>query len=148
MIQNKHIIRLSFIGLFCTIVANIVLYRYYIIEEVVLKQVSDANTHFAEVYRSRVWDNHKNAIAKFNDKNYHNLMTDMDFIDYAKDSVNLLKNTNSSVTLYNAEGRKILTNTGINIVRVDKYTSLDYYGIILLNLDRYFLRDYPSRRES
>jgi two-component system cell cycle sensor histidine kinase PleC len=123
-----------------------VLYRYYIIEEVVLKQVSDTNAHFAEVYKARIWDNHKNAIAKLNDKNYRNLMTDEDFISYAKDSASLLTNTNSSVTLYNKEGRKILTNSGTNIVRIEKHKSLDYYGMILLNLDRYFLRGYISNK--
>jgi len=45
MLQNKHIIRFSFIGLFLNIIANIVLYRYFMIEEVVLKQVANNNTH-------------------------------------------------------------------------------------------------------
>ncbi len=54
MIQNKHIIRLSFIGLFLNIVANIVLYRYFMIEEVIIKQVSDQNTRIAEVYKRKI----------------------------------------------------------------------------------------------
>ena len=53
MIQNKHIIRLSFIGLFLNIIANIVLYRYFMIEEVVIKQISDQNARIAEIYKHK-----------------------------------------------------------------------------------------------
>ena len=64
MIQNKHIIRFSFIALFLNIVANIVLYRYFMIEEVVLKQVADQNLHVAETYKNRVWDENRKVVSK------------------------------------------------------------------------------------
>jgi len=70
MIQNKHIIRFSFIGLFLNIVANIVLYRYFMIEEVVLKQVADQNLHIAETYKNRVWDENRSVISTLQKKSY------------------------------------------------------------------------------
>lgn len=112
------------------------------IEEVILKQVADTNTYLAEIYKSRVWDRHESAIIKLNDPNYKNLYTDQDFIAYAKESIEFLKNTTSTATLYNKQGKKILTNVETDIVRVETYNSLDIYGEILLNLDRYFLQNY------
>lgn len=84
MLQNKHIIRFSFIGLFLNIIANIVLYRYFMIEEVVLKQVANHNTYLAEVYKSGVWDNNRRAIEKLKDNDYSHLLTDADFILFTK----------------------------------------------------------------
>ncbi len=142
MIQNKHIIRFSFIGLFINIIANIVLYRYYMIEEVVLKQAADNNTYLAGLYKQKIWDKNNVAISKLNDNNYKNLMTDPDFISYAKESIDFLKITSSNAILYNKKGKKILTNIESNIIHLDKYNSLDIYGVILLNLDKYFLHEY------
>jgi two-component system cell cycle sensor histidine kinase PleC len=144
MIQNKHIIRFSFIGLFLNIIANIVLYRYFMIEEVVLKQVADNNTYLAETYKSRIWDNSRDAIIKLKKNSYSDLLSDKDFILFAKESSNFLKNTSSAVTLYDKTGGKFLSNTNHNIVSIDRYSSLDSYGLILLNLDRYFLQNYVS----
>lgn len=144
MIQNKHIIRLSFIGLFLNIVANIVLYRYFMIEEVVLKQVANQNTYIAEAYKNRIWDNNTAAISKIKSKKYQNLLQDKEFINFAKISANFLRNINADVTLYNKSGAKFLTNNEINIISVNKYTSQSYYDKIFLHLDKYFLQDYIS----
>ena len=80
MIQNKHIIRLSFIGLFLNIIANIVLYRYFMIEEVVIKQISNQNARIAEIYKHKIWAHNKSAIVKLKNQDFESLMTDPDFI--------------------------------------------------------------------
>ena len=51
MIQNKYVIKLSFIELFLNIVANIILYRYFMIEEIIVKQVATENSRIAEIYQ-------------------------------------------------------------------------------------------------
>ncbi|RTK92218.1 MAG: sensor histidine kinase [Rickettsiales bacterium] len=142
MIQNKHIIRFSFIGLFLNIIANIVLYRYYMIEEVVLKQATDNNTYLADLYKKEIWDTNEVAILKLNDNKYDNLMIDKDFITYARESIEFFKNTSCNAIVYDKKGKKILTSVESNVVHFDKYNSFDIYGVILLNLDKYFLRDY------
>ena len=114
------------------------------IEEVVLKQVADHNTYFAEIYKSRVWDSNRSAIEKLKKTDYSNLLTDEDFILFAQQSSNLLKNISAVVTLYDKTGKKLLSNTNHNMVNIDSYKSLDSYGLILLNLDKYFLKDYVS----
>ena len=64
MIQNKYIIRLSFIGLFLNIVANIILYRYFMIEKLVIEHVAIENSRIADFYKQHVWDNHRAVISK------------------------------------------------------------------------------------
>ena len=144
MIQNKYIIRLSFIGLFLNIVANIVLYRYFMIEEVILKQVADQNIHLAEVYKNSIWDTNPSAVSRLKKENYTKLLQQKDFIKFAQDSSNFLKETTSVVTLYDKDGNKFLTNTEAKIVDVDKHNSQHYYDKILLHLDKYFLQSYIS----
>ena len=92
MIQNKHTIRFSFIGLFLNIVANIVLYRYFMIEEVVLKQVADQNLHIAETYKNRIWDENRSVISTLQKKSYLDFLKDPKFISFIQDSSGFLKN--------------------------------------------------------
>ncbi len=145
MIQNKHIIRLSFIGLFINIVANIVLYRYFMIEEVVLKQVAVQNTHIAEVYKNRIWENNKEAVADIrNHKNHYDLLRDQNFINFLKESATFLENTNSEASIYGKNGNKILTNKEYSIANIEPHSSQNYYDKLLLWLDTYFLQEYVS----
>ncbi len=142
MIQNKHIIRFSFIGLFLNIVANIVLYRYFMIEEVVLKQVADQNLHIAETYKNRVWDENRNVISTLQKKSYLKFLKDPKFISFIQDSSGFLKNIGSDIALYDHSGTKFLVNHTDNIASVNEYNSSRYYDKFLMYLDKYFLQNY------
>ncbi|MDG1436577.1 MAG: ATP-binding protein [Rickettsiaceae bacterium] len=142
MIQNKHIIRFSFIGLFIYIVANILLNKYFIIEEVVLKKAAAQSTHMVETYQTNVWNNHANAINKINKQGRKSLFRDEDFINFVKTSNDFLKNIDMHVTIYNQSGKKILTNYDISLVDINKYNGNSYYDNVILNLDKYLLKDY------
>lgn len=142
MIQNKNIIRLSFIGLFINIIANIVLYRYFIIEEVILKQIADQNIYFAEVYKSGVWDRDHNVISKLKNRKYQNLLQDENFIRFAQESSSFFKNINANVTVYDEWGQKILASHETSIKGVEKVISKSYYDQFFSYLDKYFLKDY------
>ena len=144
MVQHKYIIRFSFIGLFINIIANIVLYRYFMIEEVILKQISSQNTYLAETYKSSIWENNTNAITKIKNKGYQNLLQDKDFIVFSKASANFLKNTNAEIIIYDQFGQKFFANHEIIIVDIDEYNSNSYYDKFFFYLDRYFLQNYIS----
>jgi two-component system, cell cycle sensor histidine kinase PleC len=146
MIQNKHIIRLSFIGLFLNIVANIVLYRYFMIEEVVLKQVANQNLHVAETYKNRVWDENKGAVLKLQKGSYTDLLKDQEFIDFVQSSSSFLKTIGSEISLYDHSGTKFLVNNKSKIVNIDKNNSAKYYEKFLLHLDKYFLQNYITEQ--
>ncbi|NRB10381.1 MAG: sensor histidine kinase [Rickettsiaceae bacterium] len=144
MIQNKHIIRLSFIGLFLNIVANIILYRYFMIEEVVLKHIAEQNFYIAETYKNKVWDANRVAIKKIKNDNYQKLLQDQDFIKLAKESTNFLTNINADIDLFDSFGNKFLVSHDNNINHVDEHNSNNLYDKILLRIDKYFLKDYIS----
>ncbi len=67
MIQNKYITRISFLALFLTIATNILLYRYLLIEKVILKQTVAHHTQVADIYSSII-DNHPTIINKIKKK--------------------------------------------------------------------------------
>ena len=146
MIQNKHIIRFSFIGLFLNIVANIVLYRYFMIEEVALKQVADQNLRVAETYKNRVWDENRKVVSKLQKISYLELLQDQKFINFIQDSSGFLKSIGSDIALYDHSGAKFFVNNTNNIVNVDKHNSSRYYDKFLLHLDRYFLQNYTTEQ--
>ncbi|MDC0864989.1 ATP-binding protein [Rickettsiaceae bacterium] len=144
MIQNKHIIRLSFIGLFLNIAANIILYRYFMIEEVVLKQVFDQNSYIAETYKTRVWDMHPTAISKTLSGRYTDFLQDQDFINFLRASLSFVQNSDVTVSVYDKLGNKIFTNTEKKVMQIDKYNSNSLYDKLFVHLDRYFLRNHVS----
>jgi len=144
MIQNKHIIRLSFIGLFLNIVANMVLYRYFMIEEIILKQINDQNSKIAEIYQSHVWNVHKEGTNKLNHTNFKNLLQDQDFIDFAKSSADFFKNLSSRIAIYDREGNKVLASDKIAVSNKEYYKSDNLYDTLFAKIDQYFLKSLIS----
>lgn len=144
MIQNKHIIRLSFIGLFINIMANIVLYRYFMIEEVVMKQISDNNNYLVNVYRSKVWDQNEQIVDKLNSSDYKNFFNDPAVIDYIKQTIDFFGYADLAVNVYNKQGHKVISNREVenNYINVSNDNGL--YNFILNKLDSFFLHDYIS----
>ena len=63
------------------------------IEEVVIKQISDQNARIAEIYKHKIWANNKSAVLKLKNRNFESLMTDQDFIQFAKKSSQFFKNS-------------------------------------------------------
>jgi len=144
MIQNKHIIRLSFIGLFLNIVANIVLYRYFIIEEVVIKQVSDQNTRIATTYKQKIWNNNKNAILKLNTQKFDSLLNDQEFIQFVSESSGFFSEIKDSVSLYDKNSNKFIESKSNDILSIKYNFSAYLYKRFILTLDKYFLSSYFS----
>lgn len=146
MIQNKHIIRLLFIGLFLSIVASIILYRYFMIEQIILEQVTTQNERIAEIYKKQIWNTHKAAIAKLKVTNYKDLLNDDDFIKFAKHTIDFFKSTNSYISLFDMHGNKFIANEDITITPIEYYDTDNFYNIIFAKFDRYFLKNYIISR--
>ena len=146
MIQNKHIIRLSFIGLFLNIVANIVLYRYFMIEEVVIKQISDQNARIAEIYKHKIWANNKNSVLKLKNQKFESLMQDQDFIQFVKDSSQFFGESKDNIALYDKNGRRFIESKPNDFLDIKLNDSAYLYNRFILRLDKYFLSSYFSKR--
>lgn len=148
MIQSKYVIKLSFLGLFLNIVANIMLYRYFMIEEIIVKQVATENYRIAEIYQKHIWDMHPAAIDKFKKNHYQNLLNDDDFIAFLKDSIAFFQHINAQVSLFDMHGNKFMSNMPSNNIAPIKhyYNDSGIYGLILAKIDEYFLRDLMTNQ--
>src|ERR1700677_2091730 len=145
IIQNKHIIRLSFIGLFFTIIAHIILYRYFMIKNIVLEEVAAANSHIAEIYYDQIWGKHDSITSKLSDQDYKTLLSDQGFIDFASDSIKFFENVSlASITLYDTSGDQFLASNELGF-DVDNTLFEDTYDKISYNVDAFFLRDVMAK---
>lgn len=142
MIQNKHIIRLSFIVLFFNIIANIILYRYFMIEEVIVKQISDNNSYLLKIYRSEIWDKNIKKLNQVKGAASNNSNYNKSLIRYAEESIDFFKNIDAGISVFNKEGKKIISNYEFD---PEYYNGGHYYSIynkILQVMDNFFLSDY------
>ena len=62
--QNKHIIRVSFLVIFLSLIANIILYRQFILSEIILREISENNKHLIEIYREQIWSSSSPVVKK------------------------------------------------------------------------------------
>lgn len=141
MIQNKYIIRLSFLGLFIAIVIQGLLYRYFMIENIILQEVVKNNSHIAEIYYSQIWSNH-DITKKFESTSPESLVNNDDFIKFASESINFFGNMDLvSVYIYDKIGEKFLASNDYEVgEQVDQIPEFD--NQIIYWLDKYFLRSF------
>ncbi|WP_425363912.1 sensor histidine kinase [Candidatus Tisiphia endosymbiont of Hybos culiciformis] len=141
MIQNKYIVRLAFFGLFINIIVNMIYYRYFIIEEMILKQVGEANIKIANVYTKNVWNRNKTAVNKLHEFGYINLLQDADFIKFATTSVDIFVNLNAYISLYDLQGNKVITSSPIQVTSQVNFPEENLYQRIISQIDKYFLKE-------
>ncbi len=141
MIQNKYIIRFSFLGLFIAIVIQGLLYRYFMIENIILQEVVKSGSHIAEIYYSEVWAKHSVA-KKFDSISPESLVNNDNFIKFASDSIKFFANMDLvSVSLYDKTGEKFLSSNDYQAgIEDDEVPEID--NQIIYWLDKYFLRDF------
>lgn len=136
MIQNKHIIRLLFIGLFFNIIVNIVLYRYSFIEKVLLKHIIAQHLYASEKYNSRV------LLSISQKKLLFKSIQDPALIHLLKKKLGCVNLIKSDVIVYDNSGTKLLSSDTSDIFSVDEYNSIQYYQKLSTYLDKYFLQQY------
>jgi len=143
--QNKHIIRLSFIGLFLNIIANIVLYRYFIMEEIVIKQISEQNVRIAEIYQNKIWNINQKLTNDLKNQDFNALIQDKIFLKFAYDSYKFFKETKGNISLYDSSGRQLIENNISEFIDFHSEYSTSWYNKIIIFLDKYFLSAYITK---
>lgn len=144
--QNKYIIRLTLLGLFLNIIVNMIFYRNFMIEEMILKQVAAENIRIADLYTKRVWQNNEAAIEKLRKSNYTYLLQDPDFIKLATTSANLFINLSSNISLYDNQGNKFITNSLFKLKTMPHSLYDNIYDIIFTKMDKYFFHQFSSQQ--
>lgn len=145
MNHNKYIVRLSFIILFLNIVINMMFYRYFMIKEMIVKQVALEHTKIAELYTNNIWNTHQNVISKLHKFGYLKLLQDQEFIDFAKITAQWFTNLNINISLYDLKGNKFITSNMLHMHSVDNYKDDSLVEIITAKIDKYFLKSFTSK---
>lgn len=142
MIQNKHVIRISFIVLFLTIVANIFLYRYYIIEQIILKEAIDRHFQVSDAFTKNIWEANPGATRKLYNNDYRLLLQDEEFIKFTKRIAMFFNNSSSNILLFDGRGNKFVSSTGFNVEGERENKIKGIYDILRSAIDKYFLKEY------
>lgn len=144
MNHNKYIVRLSFIILFLNIIINMMFYRYFMIKEMIIKQVALENTNIASLYTRNIWNTHQDVADKLHKFGYLKLLQDQEFIDFATATANWFTNLNINISLYDLEGNKFITSSMLNMYSVENYPEDSLIEMVTSKIDKYFLRSFTS----
>ncbi|AFC74506.1 sensor histidine kinase [Rickettsia parkeri] len=145
MNHNKYIVRLSFIILFLNIVINMMFYRYFMIKEMIVKQVALEHTKIVELYTDNIWNTHQNVISKLHKFDYLKLLQDQEFINFAKITAQWFTNLNINISLYDLKGNKFITSNMLHMYSVDNYKDDSLVEIVTAKIDKFFLKSFTSK---
>lgn len=145
MNHNKYIVRLSFIILFLNIVINMMFYRYFMIKEMIVKQVALEHTKIVKLYTDNIWNTHQNVISKLHKFDYLKLLQDQDFINFAKITAQWFTNLNINISLYDLKGNKFITSNMLHMYSVDNYKDDSLVEIFTAKIDKFFLKSFTSK---
>lgn len=135
MLQSKHVIRFSFLALFCIIFANVILYRYFLIEEIVLNQFFQKNIHIAKMYKKQILNFNKEGTLN------QNLQGNKNIIEKSK---NFFASFRSGIAIYDKSKNLVFKNNNESNDKIEYYNSNYSYSKVLVYLDRIFLRKYVN----
>ncbi len=145
MNHNKYIVRLSFVVLFLNIVINMMFYRYFMIKEMIVKQVALQNTKIASLYTHNIWNHYENVINKLHKLGYLKLLQDQEFIDFVTITVDWITNLDINISIYDLNGNKFITSNMLNMYSVDNYPDDSLVEIFIAKIDQYFLRSLTAK---
>ena len=145
MNHNKYIVRLSFIILFLNIIINMMFYRYFMIKEMIVKQVALDHTKIVELYTDNIWNAHQDVISKLHKFGYLKLLQDQEFINFAKIMAQWFTNLNINISLYDLKGNKFITSNMLHMYSVDNYKDDSLIEIITAKIDKFFLKSFTSK---
>lgn len=120
------------------------LYRYFVIEQVVLKQVIEQNSSISAIYKRDIWNVNSSAVRNINNLDIDDLFVDKEIIKLAKDSFKFFSMAGADVAVYAKGGEKIMANNDAHEKRIVNDKSQSLYYQFLTKIDRYFLKNYIS----
>lgn len=145
MNHNKYIVRLSFVVLFLNIIINMMFYRYFMIKEMIVKQVALQNTKIAYLYTHNIWNPHANVINKLHKFGYLKLLQDQEFIDFVTITADWFTNLDINISLYDLNGNTFITSNMLKMYSVDNYPDDSLVEIFTAKIDKYFFRSLTTK---
>ena len=117
MFQNKHIIRLSFVGLFLAIIASIIFYRYFTLKNIVLDSYVKENNKIVSYLRENIWNEYINVVNIIQDENMDldKVIKDENFRKFSSKTMSyLLKQSKEKISILSPSGKEFLTTSRSN----------------------------------
>ncbi len=138
MFQNKQIIRASFICLFIAILASILFYRYFTINNIILDSIIKDNNKIVSSYVNNIWNNYDNRENPIKLTDIENAIQNKVFRDFTTSSLNYLQTLpKAKISVLNSEGEEFLTTNAATITPTPEKSMLD---ALILKLDYLFLK--------
>lgn len=147
MIQNKHVIRLSFVGLFINIIANIIMYRYFMIEQIVMKVTEEHHTYVAEKYKETILDSYPDVLDLVNSTKYTKYVTHPRFIDFAKESLSFFEGIRLAQAVFYDKYAQDFLSTTANRISDKPEEELNFVEQSVKRMDEYFLQTISKRND-
>lgn len=129
--QNKHIIRLSFLGIFLGVIVNIILYRQFTLNEVILREISNNNKNLISIYTSQIWNFSSSVVKKHQNADTNRRLIDNNFVNFLEKTSEFFKEANTLKVQIFGRGNKILFDSNdiaIEAVDEDMSNFYEYYS--------------------
>ncbi len=144
MFQNKHIIRASFVALFLAIIASILFYRYFTIQNVIVETITQENKKIVSYYLNNIWNIQSNAtkVIKYND--IQTAVKDKAFLNFSKETLDYLKKFDKTkISILNKRGEEFISTTRFTL---QECNVTSFFQTIDTMLDQYLFRIFPYER--
>ncbi|MDF2964963.1 MAG: pleC [Rickettsiaceae bacterium] len=143
MLQNKNIIRFSFIALFITVLMSIIYYRYFMIERILLGSITESNTKLASVYKDIIWDRNHDIVKTVSTKKYEDLISTPEFVNFAKVSIDFFDSLDFiKVNFYDENGNVFLSTNSLKLNETSEGVYGSLYKSLSISLDHVFLNNH------
>ncbi len=140
--QNKHIIRFSFLSVFIIVIANILLYRQFIMENIILREIFNNDKLLVEAYQDRVRHLLPAVIKKLRISEEEKPFSSNEFENFVNITVDFFKSPDLlKVQIIDSTKNEIFST---NDLKIEHDHDKDFYCYIMAKLDRLIFRDLVS----
>ena len=139
--QNKHIIRVSFLVIFLSLIANIILYRQFILSEIILREISENNKHLIEIYREQIWSSSSPVVKKLRMSPGEKEPLALEWVSFVKKTMSFFINPSFlKVQIFDKNGNEFFASNDLDINVIDKDTA-SFYEYYSTKLDSKILQN-------
>lgn len=139
--QNKHVIRFLFFCIFLSLIVNVILYRQFVMHDIILRQISENNKHLVERYKKQIWSSSNKIVKKLHSSD-NNISSSHNLLSFIQDTSLFFEDTDTiKVQIFNKNGKEFFATNNITISVIDKDTS-SLYEYLSTKLDYFTLKDF------
>ncbi|NDB83271.1 MAG: sensor histidine kinase [Alphaproteobacteria bacterium] len=136
MLQNKHIIRASFIALFVAILSSIMFYRYFTLKDIVLETVVKENNKIYAHFIDEIYSKSSMIDLLHSENAGPELLASSNFRNFASDSIKFFTRLNKiKVSILTPNNTEIISSSDEPIT----HTNSSFTNSIVQYLGGYFL---------